>query len=224
MQFDWGPLILSAKLALITTVLLGVIGVVLVYFIHFYSFKARPFLKALISLPLVLPPSVLGFYLLVSFNPEEGIGYFFNSVFGLRLIFSFAGLVVASIIFSFPFMINPILSGLETLPRFFQEVSFTLGKGNLQTYLRVLLPQIKPSIIVASIMTFAHTVGEFGVILMIGGNIPDETRVASIAIYNEVEGLNYASANQYALILLIFSFVILTLVYYYQARYAIQSI
>ena len=219
MEFSWEPLILSIKLALTTTLLLGLVGIFIVYLIHFHSFKLKPLFKAFVSLPLVLPPSVLGFYLLVAFQPESAIGTFFDSIFGLKLIFSFAGLVVASMIFSMPFMVNTILSGLENLPKMYEEAAYTLGKNKFTTFSKVLLPLIKPSIVVASIMTFAHTIGEFGVILMIGGNIPGETRVASIAIYNEVESLNYDVANQYALILLIFSFVILTLVYYYQARH-----
>jgi len=224
MGFSWEPLFLSAKLAFVTTTLLGVTGVFIIYLIHFYSFGFKPMLKALVSLPLVLPPSVLGFYLLVAFQPDTFVGGFFDNLFGLRLIFSFPGLVLASMIFSMPFMINPILSALENLPKTYQEASFTLGKSKLITYRKVLLPLIKPSIVVAAIMTFAHTIGEFGVILMIGGNIPRETRVASIAIYNEVEGLNYGAANQYAFILLLFSFVMLTLVYYYQARNFNQTI
>lgn len=218
MGFSWEPILLSVKLAFVTTILLGFVGVSLVYLIHFYSFKLKPFFKAAVSMPLVLPPSVLGFYLLLAFNPESAFGQFFDNLFGLRLIFSFPGLVLASMIFSLPFMVNPILSGLENLPSNYQEASFTLGKSKVTTFLKVLLPLNKPSIVVAGIMTFAHTIGEFGVILMIGGNIPGETKVASIAIYNEVEALNYEAANQYAVILLIFSFLVLTGVYFYQSR------
>lgn len=217
-SFDWEPLWLSFKLASVTTILLLFIGIGIVYFLYFHSKRSQPFFKAIVSLPLVLPPSVLGFYLLVAFQPNTLIGGFFDSVLGIRLIFSFPGLVAASIIFSLPFMVNPILSGIENLPSSYEEVSYTLGKSKWMTYRKVLLPLIKPSVIVASIMTFAHTIGEFGVILMIGGNIPGETRVASIAIYNEVEGLNYGAANTYAAILLIFSFVILASVYIYQSR------
>ena len=215
---DFGPFILSLKLAVISTFFLLFIGFIIVYMIHFYSFKARPLLKAIVSLPLVLPPSVLGYYLLISLQSESFLGKLANSLFGIQLVFSFPGLVVASIIYSLPFMVNPILSAMEGLPQSFEDASYTLGKSKWQTFLWVQIPNIKPSIIVASTMAFAHTIGEFGVILMIGGNIPGETRVASIAIYNEVETLNYAQADIYAAILLIFSVVVLALVYLLQDK------
>jgi len=215
---DFSPFILSLKLAVISTFILLFVGFIFVYIIHFHSFKIRPLIKAVVSLPLVLPPSVLGYYLLVTLQPESFLGKWANSLLGIQLVFSFPGLVVASIIYSLPFMVNPILSAIEGLPQSFEEASYTLGKSKWQTFLRVHLPNIRPSIIVASTMAFAHTIGEFGVILMIGGNIPGETRVASIAIYNEVETLNYAQANTYAAILLIFSLVVLALVYLLQEK------
>ena len=215
---DLTPFILSLKLALTTTLILLFVGLLLVYLIHFLSFRLRPFFKAIVSLPLVLPPSVLGYYLLVTLQPESTLGKIANSLLGIQLIFSFQGLVIASIIYSLPFMVNPILSAIEGLPRSLEEASYTLGKSGWQTYFKVLIPNIKPSIVIAATMAFAHTIGEFGVILMIGGNIPNETRVASVAIYNEVETLNYSQANMYALILLIFSFVVLALVYYFQEK------
>jgi len=217
-KMDWGPFILSFKLALVTTLILLFLGVMLTFIIHFYSFRLRPILKALVSLPLVLPPTVLGYYLLVALQPESILGRWADSLFGIQLVFSFPGLVVASVIYSLPFMVNPIISALEGLPKSYEEASFTLGKTKWQTFRKVLLPNIKPSLWVASTMAFAHTIGEFGVILMIGGNIPNETRVASVAIYNEVETLNYSQADFYALILLLFSFIALALVYLFQER------
>lgn len=215
---DWGPFILSVKLALVTTFILLFLGLAFTYVIHFLSFRFRPVLKAVVSLPLVLPPSVLGYYLLVSLQPESIPGRWAESLFGIKLVFSFPGLVIASILYSLPFMVNPIISALESLPKSYEEASFTLGKTKWQTFLKVLIPNIKPSIVVASTMAFAHTIGEFGVILMIGGNIPGETRVASVAIYNEVETLNYSQADFYALVLLIFSFLVLAIVYLFQER------
>lgn len=218
MTFSVEPFLLSFKLAFITTLLLFIFGIPLIYIIYFYSGRLNPLLKAIISLPLVLPPTVLGYYLLIFLRPEGWIGRISDQLFGLRMVFSFPGLVIGSLIFSLPFMINPILSALENLPHSYREAAYTLGKSHWNTLRHVLLPNIKPSILVGLVMTFAHTIGEFGVILMIGGNIPGETRVASIAIYNEVEMLQYENANKYALALLLFSFAVLLVVYLYQNR------
>ncbi|MEQ9443137.1 MAG: molybdate ABC transporter permease subunit [Cyclobacteriaceae bacterium] len=216
MNMSWSPLWLSLKLASITTLLLFLLSIPLVYIIYFYGRNTRPFLKAIVSLPLVLPPTVLGYYLLLLLRPEGWLGQLGLQWFNTRLVFSFPGLVIGSIVFSLPFMVNPILSALENLPDTYREAAYTLGKSRWNTLIYVLLPNIKASLWVGAVMTFAHTIGEFGVILMIGGSIPDRTRVASIAIYNEVEMLNYANANGYAAILLLFSFVVLILVYVYQ--------
>lgn len=216
MQISWMPFWLSIKLATITTTLLLLLGIPLIYFIYFRSRSAKPLLKAVVSLPLVLPPTVLGYYLLLMLRPEGWLGQLGQSWFDTRLVFSFTGLVIGSVIFSLPFMINPVLSALESLPVTYREAAYTLGKSQWNTLIYVLLPNVKASLWVGAVMTFAHTIGEFGVILMIGGSIPGQTRVASIAIYNEVEMLNYTSANVYAGILLLFSFLVLILVYLYQ--------
>lgn len=208
----WLPLWLSAKLALFTTGLLFAVGLPLTYGLSAFNFKLKPIVKSLITLPIILPPSVMGFYLLVAFNPQSIVGQFWETIFDVRLAFSFTGILIASVIFSLPFMINPILSAIENLPTNMTEASFSLGKSKWETFKHVWLPNVKPSIISASILTFAHTIGEFGVILMIGGNIPGETRVASIAIFHELEAMNYDNANLYALILLLFSFLILVAV------------
>ena len=207
------PFVLSLELAFFTSLGLFVIGLPLIYCIHAYKGRLKPLIKALVSLPLVLPPTVLGYYLLLAFRPESWLGAGWEFIFDSRLAFSFTGLLFGSMIFSFPFFVNPVLSGLESLPESYSEVAYTLGKSRWQTFHRVLLPNIRSSVWVGIIMAFAHTLGEFGVVLMIGGNIPSETRTASIAIYNEVEALNYGQANEYALLLLLISVIILIIVY-----------
>lgn len=213
MAFDYTPLILSLELALITTILLLLIGIPTAAFLATRSFRFKAVIEAIISLPLVLPPSVLGFYLLIAFSPTHAFGGFLESFFNLRLVFSFPGLVVGSMIYSLPFMVHPLQSGIRSLPPSFKEASYTLGKSRLQTLFRVLLPNIKPAMLTGIVLTFAHTIGEFGVVLMIGGNLKGKTKVASIAIYDEVESLHYHTAHVYSLILLALSFGILLLVY-----------
>lgn len=205
-------MILTFKLAAITTAILLVIAIPLASFLVFSKIRFKSILETIVSMPLVLPPSVLGFYLLLAFSPVSTIGSFLVDH-GIRLAFSFEGLVIGSVLFSLPFMVHPIQSALAQVPFSIFEASYTLGKSKLQTMLRVILPSIRHGLISGITLAFAHTVGEFGVILMIGGNIPGETRVASIAIYDEVESLNYAMAHQYALTLFVVTFAILLLVY-----------
>ncbi|NRA92922.1 MAG: molybdate ABC transporter permease subunit [Psychroserpens sp.] len=214
MEFDLQPILLSFKLALITCVFLLVVGIPIAYFLASTKSKFKFFFEAFLSLPLVLPPSVLGFYLLVALAPDSLVGGIINSIFNIKLVFSFEGIVLASVIYSFPFMVQPIQVALEKLPKSIVEASYTLGKNKFNTFLHILLPNVKPAILLGSVLSFAHTVGEFGVVLMIGGNIPGETRVASLAVYDEVESLNYDSAHFYSLILLVSSFVIITFVYW----------
>ncbi|KAA6436651.1 molybdate ABC transporter permease subunit [Dyadobacter flavalbus] len=210
---DWQPLWLTFRLATITSLILLVLALPLAYWLAFGKFRARGIVEAVIGMPLVLPPSVIGFYLLLAFSPSYSFGAFIEKVFGLRLVFSFPGLVIASVLYSLPFMVYPIRAGLQSLPASLREASYTLGKSERETFFRILLPNCKPAVLTAFVLTFAHTVGEFGVVLMIGGNIPGVTKVASVAIYNEVEALNYAAANQYALVLFAITFVILLIVY-----------
>lgn len=221
-MMDWGPIILTLKLAGITTVLLVLISIPLANWLTNTKTKLKPVFEALISLPLVLPPTVLGFYLLIAFSPNNAFGTWLDQWLGLQLIFSFEGLVFASIIYSLPFMVHPIQAGLTNLPKSLTEASYILGKTKLQTLIQVLLPNIKPALLTGIILSFAHTMGEFGVVLMIGGNIPGQTKVASIAIYDEVESLNYGLANNYSLILLGLSFVILLVVYLINSGYLKQ--
>lgn len=216
---NWSPIILTFKLAFLTTIILFLLSIPLSYWLSFTKSKAKAFVETLVSLPLVLPPTVLGFYLLVFFSPQNAFANWLNDVFGLKLIFSFEGLVFGSIIYSLPFMVHPIQSGLSNLPSNLKEASFVLGKSKRETLFRVLLPNIKPALLTGIVLSFAHTIGEFGVVLMIGGSIPDETRVASIAIYDEVEAMNYSAANSYSLILFAITFIILFLVYSINGNY-----
>lgn len=210
---DWQPLVLTFKLAVVTTAILFVVSIPIANWLSSTKSKIRPVLETLVSMPLVLPPTVLGFYMLVAFSPENALGNWLNEYLGIKLIFSFGGLVVASVIYSLPFMVQPIQAGLSSLPSTLKEASYTMGKSKMTTLLKILLPNIKPSLLTGIVLSFAHTVGEFGVVLMIGGNMPGKTKVASIAIYDEVEALNYAVANSYSLILFSVTFVILLLVY-----------
>ena len=217
---EWGPIFLTFRLAAITTVLLLLISIPISYWLAFNRSRFKPFIEALVALPLVLPPTVLGFYLLVAFSPNNSFGAFLDKYLGFQLVFSFEGLVVASLIYSLPFMVQPLQSGLSNLDPILKDASHSLGKGKWQTLFKVLLPNIKPSILTGLVLTFAHTIGEFGVILMIGGNIPDKTRVASIAIYDQVEALNYGTANTYSLILLSVTFAILLVVYIVNGKFS----
>jgi len=218
-MLDWGPILLILKLSSIATLILLVIAIPIAYWLAYSKTRIKPIIETLVSMPLVLPPTVLGFYLLVVFSPNSVIGGFLEQWFGLKLIFSFAGLVFASVIYSLPFMVQPIQSGLANLPQNLSEASYVMGASKFKTLRKVLLPNIKSSLITGIVLTFAHTLGEFGVVLMIGGNIPDKTRVASIAIYDEVESLNYAAANQYSLILFSLAFIILLSVNLFNGGY-----
>ncbi len=204
-----GPLLLSLRLALTTTAVLAVIGIPLAWWLSLTRSALKPLVSAAVTLPIVLPPTVLGFYLLAAFSPLSPPGKILHEWIGTDLVFSFTGLVIASVVYSLPFMVNPLLSGLESLPAPIREASLTLGRSEFSTLVRVMLPAARPSLVTALVLTFAHTVGEFGVVLMIGGNIPGVTRVASIAIYHEVERMNYAGAHVYSIILVSFSFLVL---------------
>lgn len=217
---DWSPIWLSLKLATITTLLLLLIGLPLAYWLSKGRSVIRVILEALITMPLVLPPSVLGFYLLLAFSPQHGVGKWLQEKLNVQFVFSFPGLVLASVIYSLPFMIGPIKSALQQLPASLSQASYTLGKTERQTFMHVLLPNIKSSVLTAMVMTFAHTLGEFGVVLMIGGNIPGVTKVASIAIYDSVESMDYHSANNYSLLLFAITFVMVTVVFIFNRHNA----
>ena len=216
---NWDPLILTFKLALVTTLLLLLLSVPLAYWLAYTRARVKPVVESLVSMPLVLPPTVLGFYFLIAFSPGNAFGQWLNEWLGIKLVFSFPGLVFASVIYSLPFMVHPIQSGLASLPDSLREAAWVLGKTRLQTLFRVLLPNIKASLLTGIVLAFAHTVGEFGVVLMIGGSIPGTTRVASIAIYDEVEALNYEAANFYSGVLFAITFSILMAVYLINGGY-----
>ena len=204
---------LTFKLAIYTTSILILIGLPFSYWLTYTKVKFKPLVEALVSMPMVLPPSVIGYYMLVIYSPRNWLGEWLGRVFDIRLAFSFEGILIASVIFSLPFMVQPLHSGLRSLPDSLREASYTLGKSKMLTFFKVLLPNIKPSIITAVALTFAHCIGEFGIVLMVGGNMPGETRVASIAIYDEVQSLNFEAANRYALILFLISLTLLTIIY-----------
>ncbi|MFK8101309.1 MAG: molybdate ABC transporter permease subunit [Saprospiraceae bacterium] len=218
-MIDWAPLVLTFELALVTTLILLVVSIPLAYWLVHTESRWKPVVETLVSMPLVLPPTVLGFYFLIAFSPANAFGNWLQTTFGLKLVFSFVGLVLASVIYSLPFMVHPIQAGLASLPRSLVEAAYVLGKSKTTTLFKVQLPNIKTSLLTGIVLAFAHTVGEFGVVLMIGGNIPGKTKVASIAIYDEVEALNYAAANRYSFVLFSISFCILLFVYLINGGY-----
>lgn len=217
---EWTPIWLSLKLAAITTLVLLIIGIPLAYWLSRRSSLLKIVIEAVLTMPLVLPPSVLGFYLLISFSPHSVLGSWLLQHFNISLVFSFEGLVVASVIYSLPFMVSPVKSALAHLPPSLAEASYTMGKSKLETFYRVLLPNVKTSLWTAAVLTFAHTMGEFGVVLMIGGKLEGVTKVASIAIYDAVDNNQYDQANQYAFVLFAITFVMVVLVFIFNRNSA----
>lgn len=217
-DIEFEPFLISFKLAGITTLILFFISLPLAWYLSQTKSKIKPFLEAITALPLVLPPSVLGFYILWALSYNSPIGIFFEENFGIKLVFNFYGLVIASCFYSLPFMVQPMQSGLESLNKNMLEASYISGKSKIQTLFRVALPNMKPSLITAIIVTFAHTVGEFGVVLMVGGSIPGETKVASVAIYEFVEIMDYTNAHIYSVIMIILSFLTLLGVYIFNGK------
>ena len=213
------PLLLSLKLSSVTTLLLLALGVPFAYWLVFTRFRWKFLVESVVALPLVLPPTVLGFYLLMVIGGNSFIGQWYEAVFNKPLAFSFQGLVLGSFLYSLPFAVQPIQTAFSSVDKKLLEASWSLGRSNVYTFFRVILPLSRHGIITGCVLSFAHTLGEFGVILMIGGNIPGVTRVASVAIYDEVQSLNYGSANMYAAILLSFSFIILAAVYFINRRF-----
>ncbi len=216
---NFEPFLLSFKLAGITTLILFIIALPISWWLSQTKCRCKPFIEAIVSLPIVLPPSVIGFYILYALSYNSPIGAFFEETFGITLVFNFTGLVIASVFYSFPFMVQPLQGGFESLNKNMLEASYIAGKSKFQTLLRVALPNIKPALITAMIVTFAHTVGEFGVVLMVGGSIPGETKVASVAIYEFVEMMDYDQAHIYSGIMLLLSFTVLLGVYLFNQRH-----
>ena len=219
---EFTPFLLSFKLALITTVILFIISLPLAWYLSQTRSKMKPMIEAVTALPIVLPPSVLGFYILWAFSQNSPVGTFLQETFGVELAFTFTGLVVASCLYSLPFMVQPLQSGFESLNRHMLEASYISGKSKWTTIRKVALPNIKPAVLTALIVTFAHTVGEFGVVLMVGGSIPGETKVASVAIYEMVEIMDYASAHIYSILMLLLSFSVLLTVYIFNHKYRMK--
>ncbi|MDR2152631.1 MAG: molybdate ABC transporter permease subunit [Helicobacteraceae bacterium] len=214
-------MIVTFKLAFWTTIFLLIVGVPLAYWLAHTKSRARVLFEAIVSMPLVLPPSVLGFYLLITFSKKNSaIGRYLDEHFDFQLVFSFEGLILGSVIFSLPFMVHPIQSGFSSLSVSLREAAATLGASRLKTLFFVLLPNMKSSLLTGIVLSFAHTVGEFGVVMMIGGSKPGVTKVASIAIYEEVEGLNYSLAHTYAFTLFAITFSLLICVYILNRRFA----
>lgn len=215
---DWGVFWLTIKLALFTVIILLLIAIPFAWWLSRYQGRLKPLIEATITLPLVLPPTVLGFYLLIAFSPDTWFGHSYFQLTGKQLTFSFEGVLLASLIYSLPFVVQPILASFNQQGTNYDRVAASLGIPKFKRFFFLLIPMIKPAIISAATLGFAHTLGEFGLVLMIGGNIPDETLVLSIALYNEVETLNYAQAHRLSGVLLIFSFVSLSLLYKFNRK------
>jgi molybdate transport system permease protein len=212
-MIDWGAIGVSVRLAAATTVVLILAGMPLAWWLARSRRPWRPLVEAVVALPLILPPTVLGFYLLLAMGPNGPLGALWAGATGSRLAFSFEGLLIASIIYSLPFAIQPLTVAFAAVDPSMLEVSWTLGRSGLSTFLRVVAPLSVGGIVTGIVLTFAHTLGEFGVVLMVGGNIAGETRTVSIAIYDRVQALDYSGAAATALPLLVVSFVVLALTY-----------
>lgn len=206
-------LLLSLRLALCVSAILFVLGTPLAYWLAYSQWRWKFFLEALVALPLVLPPTVLGFYMLLAMGPRGPLGKLWHSAFGHGLAFTFAGLVIASVLYSLPFAVQPLVASFETVDRKLLDASAVLGASRMRTFRQVILPLSIPGIITALVLSFAHTLGEFGVVLMVGGNLAGVTRTVSIDIYDRVQSLDYANASHTALLLLLISFIVLAAVY-----------
>jgi molybdate transport system permease protein len=210
---DWTALWLSVRLAAATTAVLVVVGVPIAYWIAFSARRWKFFVEAIVALPLVLPPTVLGFYILVAIGPSSPIGQAYAAIFGRTLPFSFQGLLVASVLYSLPFAVQPFAASFAAVDRRLLEASWCLGVPRAATFARVVLPLARPGLVTGMVLSFAHTLGEFGVVLMVGGNLPGVTRTVSISIYDAVQSLDYHAASSTSLFLLGVSFVILSITY-----------
>lgn len=210
---NWDAIELSLQLAAAVAAILLVAGLPIAYWVTFSRWRWKFVVEAIVALPLVLPPTVLGYYILAGLGPRHWPGRLWQSWFGHTLPFTFGGLLVGSVLYSLPFAVQPIVAGFEGVDRRLIEASWTLGASPLSTFLRVILPLSAAGAVTGIVLSFAHTIGEFGVVLMVGGNIPGVTRTASIDIYDQVQAANYDVANRTALLLLLFSFVVLTVVY-----------
>ncbi|MFT5818812.1 MAG: molybdate transport system permease protein [Crocinitomix sp.] len=205
---DYTPFLVTFKLACFTTLILFVIGIPIAYFIAFSKWKGKAILESIMMLPIVLPPTVLGFYFIFFLGPKSVVGELFENTFDFSLAFSFQGILLGSVIYCLPFMLTPIINGFRSIPKNLIESTKLLHKSRINALWFVFIPLIKRSVISGVLLTFAHTIGEFGLILMIGGKF-GETNVASVAIYDEMNAMNYDVVHHYALILLIISFILI---------------
>jgi len=221
-EYDISALLVTIKLASITTVILILIGTPIAWWLSQTRFKFKAVIEAIIALPLILPPTVLGFYLLMTLGTNGPIGNFMESLGGSSIAFTFTGLIVGSVIYSLPFVVQPLQNSFGSIGKQPMEVAATLGASKLDRFFTVAVPLARSGFITASVLGFAHTVGEFGVVLMIGGNIPGETGVLSIAIYDHVEAMEYGQAHVLAGGLLVLSFVMLLIVYIFNGRFSIM--
>ena len=210
---NWPAFVLTARLASLTSLILMLLGVPIALWVAFSRRKWKFLAEAVVAMPLVLPPTVLGFYLLVAFGSGTALGRWYQHMTGGTLAFTFSGLVIASVLYSLPFAVHPMVSGFRAVDQKLIAAASTLGAGKVKIYAQIVLPLAWPSLVTGLVLSFAHTVGEFGVVLMVGGNIPGATRTLSIDIYDQVQAMNYGSANQTALVLMVFSYVLLCLVY-----------
>src|ERR1035438_6025639 len=213
-------LTLTLRLAIMVSAILLVIGIPLAYWLAFSRRRWKFLVEAIVSLPIVLPPTVLGFYVLVAVGPFTPLGRWYQALTGHTLAFTFAGLVVGSVLYSLPFAVQPMAASFASIDRKLLDASALLGASRWRTFWRVVLPLGLPGVLTGFVLSFAHTLGEFGVVLMIGGNIPGATQTVSILIYDQVEALNYATANRIALILLLLCFAMLTVLYGLRRRRA----
>ena len=215
-------LLLSFRLAFLVTAILLVLATPLAYWLAFSNFRAKFLVEAVVALPLVLPPTVLGFYLLIAMGPRGPLGKLWVALFGHTLAFTFTGLVIASVFYSLSFCVQPLVASFEKIDPKLLAASHILGADKEQTFFRIIVPLSVPGVITAAVLTFAHTLGEFGVVLMVGGNLPGATRTVSISIYDHVQSIEYAAANHLALTLLAISFVLLALVYGLNRRVGVR--
>jgi len=210
---NWEAVFLSLKLAICVAGILLAVGMPIAYWVTYSRWRFKFLVEAIVALPIVLPPTVLGYYILVGLGPRHFAGKLWQSLFGHTLPFTFSGLLVASVIYSLPFAVQPFSAGFEAVDRRLIEASWTLGASRLSTFFRVIVPLSVAGAVTGVVLSFAHTIGEFGVVLMVGGNIPGVTRTVSIDIYDQVQAANYDAANRTAVILLLFSFFVLALIY-----------
>jgi len=210
---EWGAIFLTVRLALVVCATLLVIGMPIASWLSFTQWRWKFIAEAIVALPLVLPPTVLGFYVLVAMGSNSPLGRLYRHFFGHGLPFTFAGLAIASVIYSLPFAVQPMAAAFAQVDRNLLGASSVLGASRIRTFFRIVLPLSAGGVVTAAVLSFAHTLGEFGVVLMVGGNIPGVTRTVSIAIYDHVQALDYSGANQMALLLMAFSFVTLSLTY-----------